>query len=184
MPGLKSGPISEAKGRAGESLRRGCGGAVDSWSGARGGCSMGKFTNVGAPMEPDEVRAQIEQRKQGAKDLSIREVLWSLYYGILSRYPELMEKDPPLVYPGVKETFEMSVLPSTQQFPKGILDRFRLGPAVYHVLYREGPEEVRSWSGRDFSRYCVTHASIVLKVDGEEVFDFNIRRSVRRGMGS
>jgi hypothetical protein len=36
VPGLKSGPISEAKATTGESVLRGCGGAARSWLGASG----------------------------------------------------------------------------------------------------------------------------------------------------
>ena len=40
----------------------------------------------GVPMEPDEVQAEIEQRKKRAEDLRIREVLWCLYDSHFMRY--------------------------------------------------------------------------------------------------
>jgi hypothetical protein len=43
MPGLKSGPTSEAKATTGESVLRGCGGATDSWRGARDGWASGQL---------------------------------------------------------------------------------------------------------------------------------------------
>jgi hypothetical protein len=130
-------------------------------------------------MGPDEIRAEIERRKQRAKDIGIREMLWRLYYGCLDQYPNLIENGSPMAYPGIKDTFSMSVLPSTRLFPSSSLFEFKIGMTPYQIQYREGPEEVRDWHGGGFSRCSVTHSSIVLRVDGEEVLDFSIRRSVR-----
>lgn len=130
-------------------------------------------------MGDDEIRAEIEQRKQRAKDLKIRELLWSLYYGRFSRYPELIEKNQAEVYPEVRTTFRMSALPSTQIYPKSLQVHFDLASRAYELLYREGPEEARDWPGDRLSRFSVTPASLMLKVNGEPVFEFNIRRSVQ-----
>ncbi len=132
-------------------------------------------------MEPDEIRAEIERRKKRARDLNLRETLWDLYYLRFSRYPKLLEEDPAIVYPDVKETFDMSVLPSTQLFPKGILVQFRMEPTAYQVFYREGPGQHReNWgSSRGIPEVTITPATLALTVDGEQVLHFEVRRSVR-----
>jgi hypothetical protein len=132
-------------------------------------------------MEPDEIRAEIERRKKRARDLNLRETLWDLYYRRFSRYPKLLEEDPPIVYPEVKETFSLSVLPSTQLFPKGILVQFRMGPKAYQILYKEAPGQHREqWgSSRGLPEETITPATLALTVDGEQVLNFKVRRSVR-----
>lgn len=59
-------------------------------------------------MEPDEIRAEIYRRKKRAEDLKLREILWSLYYRHLMRYEELVNNDPQMLFPEVKERLDIS----------------------------------------------------------------------------
>jgi len=122
-------------------------------------------------MNADEIRAEIERRKKRASDLKLREVLWNLYDGHLSRYREWLLKDPTLVHPEVKEALEIS---------DGSIN-FKMGTAAYRISYKEGQPEGNEpwWSDRDFEEETITPATLSLAVDGEPVFEFNIRRSTR-----
>jgi len=129
-------------------------------------------------MELDEIRAEIEQRRQRARDLKIRDTLWDLYDRHFSRYPELMEKDQSLVYPEVREAFDMSGLPSTQQLPKGTLVQFQLGPSAYQLRYLEKKKTER-WDDERFSSHTTTPAVLRLAVNDLDVLEFIVCRSVR-----
>lgn len=58
-------------------------------------------------MEAEEIRAEIKRRKKRAIDLKLREMLWDLHRYHLSRYPELLKKDPAMILPELKGTLEM-----------------------------------------------------------------------------
>jgi hypothetical protein len=124
-------------------------------------------------MEPDEIRAEIERRKKLARDLKLRETLWSLYYWNFRGYGELLGKDPELVYPEIKETLNISDKEHIQ---------FSLKQTMYQFVYKEGPAEEReSWGSRRGldDEETITPATLALEVNGQRVFDFNIRKSVR-----
>lgn len=122
-------------------------------------------------MEPDEIRAEIQRRRQRATDLKLRETLWSLYYWYFGSYAERLKKDPELVYPEIRETLDIS----DSHF------KFRVGETAYRLVYKEGPPQHENWGSRrrgTFERTTVTDARLALEVDGKPVFDFQIRKSV------
>src|SRR5438477_12325773 len=89
--------------------------------------------------EPDEIRAEIEQRRKRAKDLKLRETLWRLYDSHLMYYAEWLKKDPEMIYPEITETLEIS----------DAHIQFHVGEITYRVIYKAGPEERESdWGSR------------------------------------
>ena len=91
------------------------------------------------PMEPDEIRAEIERRRRRAKDLKLRETVWALYYWHFRRYEEAMTKDPQFIYPEVvKGTLKFS----------GTNIEFTIGTTVYQfvsLLSKLAGVELRKW---------------------------------------
>lgn len=54
-------------------------------------------------MEQDEIRAEIERRRQRAIELKLRETIWAIYKHLRS-YAAIFKSDPATIYPGVRET--------------------------------------------------------------------------------
>jgi hypothetical protein len=82
-------------------------------------------------MEEDEILKEIGRRKQRAKDLSLRELLWKPYSSFLQYYPSTLAKDPDTILPAVKES--MSIQDNTYRFTVESVD--------YQVIYTAGSEE-------------------------------------------
>ena len=123
-------------------------------------------------MEPDEIRAEIERRRKRAKDLKLREILWTLYYWHLRSYADNLKKDPEMIYPEIKETLEIS----------DAHIQFHVGEVTYMVIYKEGPEECESdWGSRRRSIYDETRTTpitLALEIDEKRVFDFEMKKTV------
>ena len=121
-------------------------------------------------MEPDEIRAEIERRKKRARDLKIREVLWSLYHSHLCHYETLIQKDPELLCAEVSESIKTS----------GKSVEFSLRQSIYRIVYTEGPKVRRETLGRgELFGESIVPAILDLSVDDQRVFKFEIRRSTR-----
>jgi hypothetical protein len=121
-------------------------------------------------MEPDVIRAEIEQRKKRAVDLKIREVLWSLYHSHLSHYETLIQEDPELLCPEVCESIKIS--------DKSV--EFSLRQSIYRIVYTEGPKVRREAPGRgELFGESIVPAMLDLSVDDQRVLKFEIRRSTR-----
>jgi len=118
-------------------------------------------------MEPDEIRAEIQRRKQRAINLRIREIQWSLYNPY--HYAKLLADDAELIYPAFREALEVS--------DNHI--QFRVEDAAYVLTYKKKSEE-RQFSGsrRLEDEVDITHATLALEVDGKLVFDFEVRKMV------
>lgn len=125
-------------------------------------------------MEPDEVHAEIERRKKRAKDLKIREVLWSLYNSHFMRYEAWIREDPKLVYPGIKESIKI--------FAKEV--QFSIGRTTYQLTYKEGliaeGERLRGRDRGEFFEEDIIPATLALRVDDQWVFEFELCRRTRR----
>jgi hypothetical protein len=120
-------------------------------------------------MEPDEIRAEIQRRKQQAIDLRIREILWSLYNP--HHYAKLLADDPELLYPEFREVLDVSDNFSHIQF--------RVGDTAYVLTYKKKSEERQFWGSRRLEdEVDITHATLALEVDGKLVFDFEVRKMV------
>jgi hypothetical protein len=125
-------------------------------------------------MEPDEVHAEIERRKKRAKDLKIREVLWSLYNSHFLRYEAWIRENPQLVYPGIKEAFKISA--------KEV--QFSIGRTTYQLTYKEGlvakGERLRGRDRGEFFEEDIIPATLALRVDDQWVFEFDLCRRIHR----
>jgi len=118
-------------------------------------------------MESDEVRAEIQRRKQRAQDLNIRELLWALYKR-LSGYS--ISKDREMICSEISESLRTS----------GNVHEFSWGQSLYQLAYTEGPHRKSEFLGRgEISEGKSVPAMLALSVDNEPVFKFEIRRSTR-----
>jgi hypothetical protein len=118
-------------------------------------------------MGPDEIRAEIQRRKQRAINLRIRETLWSLYSP--RHYAKLLADDPELIHPEFREALEIS----------GDHILFRIRGASYVLACKEKSKERQLWGSRRLEdEVDVMHAALTLEVDGKLVFDFEVRKMV------
>lgn len=89
-------------------------------------------------------------------------------------YAEWLQKDPELVYPEVREAFEVT---DTHV-------QFRFGDTTYRLVYKdkEGPPESNldsiSRSRDNLDETTVTPVTFFFKVDGHCVLGFEVRKSV------
>jgi hypothetical protein len=122
-------------------------------------------------MEPDEIRAEVERRKQVARDLKIREVLWDLekhfrQYRASCNDPKFAAR---LIYPGVVVS-EKEV-------------RFTIEEATFQLTYKPGvvsrDDDFHSRRGRpeDHSEFETARGTLALNVNGEKVFKFNVEKT-------
>jgi len=116
-------------------------------------------------MEPEEVRAEIARRKQAAKDLKLRETVWSLYKSQFKYIDQQLRKDPELILPEVRESLKQS---------KNAND-FRFNGSEYGLVYTEGKKETDR-RGRDETDTKLCNDK--MKENGRTVFEFKLRTSV------
>lgn len=117
-------------------------------------------------MEAEEIRAEIKRRKKRAIDLKLREMLWDLHRHHLSRYPELLKKDPAMILPELRGTLET----------EGDQACFRIGETRYKLSCKErpGPD---SWGTRGrLNETTTTYLTLSLCADESPVFTFEVLR--------
>ncbi|MGA7340045.1 MAG: hypothetical protein WBX18_05575 [Terracidiphilus sp.] len=85
-------------------------------------------------MEPEEIWAEIERRKDRARDLKLREELWLLYSSVLRGYADALANDAELIYPPIRESLYIA---------RGVY-QFTLRDIAYKVIYHEGKREKNS----------------------------------------
>lgn len=119
-------------------------------------------------MNPEEIRAEIERRKKLARDMKLSQKVWSLYNSNFQYIDDRLKKDPELIYPEVRESLIRS----------GDSDEFKFKGASYHLQCRKGKEE-RDRYGDD--RSTTTPMTFALKVNGNLVYEFDMRRTVTYG---
>jgi hypothetical protein len=123
-------------------------------------------------MEEDEILKEIGRRKQRAKDLNLRELLWKLYSSFLQYYPTTLAKDPDTILPALKDS--MSI--------QGNDYRFTVEGANYLVIYKAGAEERNSPGSRSWKDEIVTTPiTLTLYIDRQLVFEFRVRKTVEQG---
>lgn len=115
-------------------------------------------------MTPDEIRAEVERRRQRARDLKIRETLWDLEKSFKA-YKIWLRDDPQFakraVYPGIELSTDEA--------------RFPLGHATSKLIYRKGKVSSHEYGGVDSS---TTHGTITLKLDEDSVFEFEVAETI------
>jgi len=122
----------------------------------------------GEPLDTEEIRAEIARRRQRAKDLQLRENLFSFYRTHLKYLPENLKKSSELIYPAIRDTVQFSDTDT----------RFDFAGTSYKFTYREGPKDTEPW-GREVT--TVTPATIAVEVDGRLVFEFELKLIVTDG---
>jgi hypothetical protein len=116
-------------------------------------------------MTPEEIRAEVERRKQRARDLKIRETLWDLQKSFRS-YKHWLRDDPQfakrIVYPGIELSEDEA--------------RFPLGQAASKLTYRKGKASSEDYGGTEFT---TTHGTLTLKLNDDNVFEFDVAETVQ-----
>jgi hypothetical protein len=127
-------------------------------------------------MNTDEIRAEIERRKQRARDLRLREMLWRLYEH-LRRYEKLLVEDPQIVHPELRDTLQISSRRSIADLDCSNADiQLRTGVTSYKLSYKE-----KRTSFSEDGETRTTHATLTLEADGARVLKFEIERSTTTG---
>ena len=121
-------------------------------------------------MEPNEIRAEVERRKKRAKDLGIRETIRSLI-SHRDQYRAWLRSDPEfaarLIYPDI--------------ILSGDEVRFSIGPTRFQLTYKkELVSRDDDWN-RSRRQTDTSRETLILTVNGENVFEFNIERSTDWG---
>jgi hypothetical protein len=118
-------------------------------------------------MDLEDLAKEIERRKQIAKDLKLRELLWKLYNSHLSNYTHTLSRDPGSIYPSLKDSISI----------QGDNYFFTIGEAKYEVAYTAGKE--RSDAGyRDWGRIVTTPFELSLNLECRCVFEFKMTKTV------
>src|SRR5271155_5507167 len=115
-------------------------------------------------MTPDEIRAEVERRRQRARDLKIRETLWDLRKSF--RANKLWLRDDPqfskrVLYPGIELSDDEA--------------RFPLGQAASKLTYRKGKVSSEDCGGTEFT---TTHGTVTVKLNDDSVFEFEVAETV------
>jgi len=116
-------------------------------------------------MTPEEIRAEVERRKQRARDLGIREILWHLEKQLKSY--RLWLRDEPqfaarLIYPGIELSDDEA--------------RFSIGQSTCQLTYRKGRVSSEDFGGDTFE---TTRGILTLRVNGESVFECEVSETVQ-----
>jgi hypothetical protein len=119
-------------------------------------------------MDEAEIRAEIERRRQKAKDLKLREALWSLYRSHFKYIDKTLIKEPEIILPSVRESLRQSKDTS----------EFKVGGSDWSLSCTEGTKE-RDGEGYDSTE--TTPMTIALSIDGKRVFEFEMTQSVTYG---
>lgn len=122
-------------------------------------------------MNPDEIRAEIERRKKVARDLKLSQRVWSLYNSNFQYIDDRLKKDPELIFPEVRQSLVRS----------GDSYEFKFKESTYHLQCKKGKHERDRYGGDDST---TTHMTFALKVDGNLVYEFDMRRTVVYGPDS
>jgi hypothetical protein len=111
-------------------------------------------------MTPEEIRAEVERRKQRARDLNIRETLWDLQKSFRS-YKHWLRDDArfakQIVHPGI-ELFDDEA-------------QFSLGQGTSKLTYRKGKASSKDYGGTECT---TTRSTLTLKLNGDSVFEFEV----------
>ena len=120
-------------------------------------------------MNPEEIRLEIERRKKVARDMKISQKVWSLYNSMFQYIDDRLKKDPELILPEVLQSLVRS----------GDSYEFKFRGVPYRLEYRKGKGETDR-----IDDSTMTPMTFVLKVNGNLVYEFEMRRTVVYGPDS
>jgi hypothetical protein len=115
-------------------------------------------------MTPEEIRAEVERRRQRAGDLKIRETLWDLektFRGYRIWLRDDLHFGKRLVYPGIELSNDEA--------------RFSLDRGASKLTYRKGKVESEEYGDVEST---TTHGTINLKLNEDNVFEFEVAETI------
>ena len=119
-------------------------------------------------MDQEEIRKEIERRRQRAKDLKLRELVWDLFHTNLQYHSSNLDKE--IIFPAIRETL---VVVNNRY-------RFAVGERQYELGYKPGREHRERCGTRQWEDEVVTTPiEFSLGVDEKPVFAFEMRRTVQ-----
>jgi hypothetical protein len=111
-------------------------------------------------MTPEEIRAEVERRRDRARDLKIRETLWDLQKSLRS-YKHWLRDDPQfakrIVYPGIELSDDEA--------------QFSLGQGTSKLIYRRSKASSKNYGGTECT---TTRSTLTLKLNDDSVFEFEV----------
>jgi len=122
--------------------------------------------NVGQGQE--DIRKEIERRRQRARDLKLRELVWDLFHSNLQYHSSNLDKE--IIFPPIRET----LLVANNRY------RFAVGEHNYELACKTGREQKERCGTRQWEDEVVTTPiEFSLLVDTKLVFAFEMRRTVQ-----
>jgi len=119
-------------------------------------------------MNPEEIRAEIEKRRNQARDMKLREKVWELYNSNFQYIDTHLKEDPNVVLPEIRQSLARS----------GDSSKFKFKEQTYTLVCQHGKEETDRYRGDDST---TTPMTFKLKVNGELVFEFSMRQTITYG---
>ncbi len=119
-------------------------------------------------VDQQEIRKEIDRRRQRAKDLKLREHVWDLFHSNLQHYSSNLDKE--IIFPAIRETLVVA----NNRY------RFSVGERRYELVYKSGKEQKERCGTRKLEDEVVTTPiEFSLAVDASTVFAFEMRRTVQ-----
>jgi hypothetical protein len=120
-------------------------------------------------MDTDELAKEIARRKQAARDLKLRELVWKLYGSYFQYHSQNMSREPGSIHPALKESLSI----------KDNHYSFTIAGVQFEIVYKQGKEERE---GRGFRRRedetVTTPMQFSLEREGDLVFEFKMTKTV------
>ena len=119
-------------------------------------------------MDQEEIRKEIERRRQRAKDLKLREHVWDLFHSNLQHYSTTFDQQ--IIFPAIRETLVVT----------NHLYSFTVGEHRYELVCKPGREvKERCGTRQAEDEVVTTPIEFSLTVDAKAVFAFEMRRTVQ-----
>lgn len=119
-------------------------------------------------MDEAEIRAEIERRRRRAIDLKVRETVWNLYSSHFQYMDDYLKKEPATILPEIKDSLRRS----------GHLSEFDYANSHFGLRCVPGKSE-RDGRGDDETE--TAEMTLILLVEGKNVFEFEMKKSVTYG---
>ena len=119
-------------------------------------------------MDEAEIRAEIERRRKRAIDLKLRETTWDLYSSQFQYLDDTLRKEPDSLLPEIKNSLKRS----------SGLNEFDFHGSHFGLRCISGKTEKE---GRGNDKTETTELTLTLLMEGKNVFEFALRKSVTYG---
>jgi hypothetical protein len=119
-------------------------------------------------VDQEEIRKEIERRRQRAKDLKLRELVWDLFHSNLQFFSSNLDQE--IIFPAIRETLVVA----------SHCYRFSVGEHRYELLCKPGREQKERCGTRQWEdEVTTTPLAFSLSVDAKPVFAFEMQRTVQ-----